>query len=296
VTRGKIALERESLDLRQVVSRAVEMASPLYEQKGQHLQLLLPETPVPVDGDAIRLAQVTANLLTNAAKYTPAGGHVALKLGCEAGQAVIVVSDDGIGISPPLLPTIFDLFVQGPRSVDRAQGGLGIGLTLVKSLVELHGGSVEARSGGSGMGSDFVVRLPLGSELPAYTPSAPPPPVEARRKRVLIVDDNADALELLSTILGDVGYTVRCAVDAVEALHAMDDFEPHVALLDIGLPVMDGYELAMRLRERNQPPRLVAITGYGQTGDRARSDRAGFAAHLTKPVDLDLLVAAIEGQ
>jgi signal transduction histidine kinase/CheY-like chemotaxis protein len=296
VTRGKIALEREPLDLRQVMSRAVEMASPLYEQKGQHLQLLLPETPVPVEGDAIRLAQVTANLLTNAAKYTPAGGHVALKLGCEAGQAVIVVSDDGMGISPALLPTIFDLFVQGPRSVDRAQGGLGIGLTLVKSLVELHGGTVEARSGGSGMGSDFVVRLPLGSDLPAHAPSPPPPPVEARRKRVLIVDDNADALELLSTILGDVGYTVHCAVDAVEALRAIDDFQPHVALLDIGLPVMDGYELAARLRERTEPPRLVAITGYGQTSDRTRSDRAGFVAHLTKPVDLDLLIAAIEGR
>jgi signal transduction histidine kinase len=296
VARGKIALHKEPLDLRAVVTRAMEMTSPLFDNKGHHVNLMLPEEAVSVDGDPVRLAQVVANLLTNAARYTPGGGHITVKLGVDGAQAVVAVSDDGIGISPTLLPSIFDLFVQGPRTLDRAEGGLGIGLTLVKSLVERHGGSVEARSGGSGMGSDFFVRLPLlTTTAEAAVVAAPPPDVADRSKRILVVDDNADALELLATILEDVGYTVLRAADAVEALRGIDAFDPHVALLDIGLPVMDGYELAARLRSRAKVPRLVAITGYGQDADRARSDRAGFAAHLTKPVDLELLISAIEG-
>jgi PAS domain S-box-containing protein len=304
ITRGKIEIVRERVALTQVVSKAIEIASPLFEQRVQKLSMDVPSAGLFVDADPVRLTQVIANLLTNAAKYTEPGGHVAVSAARQNGEVVVSVRDDGTGIAPEMLPRIFDLFVQSERGLDRAQGGLGLGLTIVKSLVELHGGSVTARSEGLGQGSTFEVRLPAPAELnraPAAdkaaagrrsTSSSPAP-------RILVVDDNVDAVEVLAEALGELGYTVRVAHDGPEALEVVTGFTPEIALLDIGLPVMDGYELAERLRARfGATVRLVALTGYGQDADRARSRAAGFDEHLVKPIELErlerLLVALTE--
>jgi signal transduction histidine kinase len=292
ITRGKIVLAKETVDARDIIARAVEMAAPLFEHKSQHLKVESPPVPVLVEADPVRLAQVMSNLFTNAAKYTPTAGHVCVKLSQSGESAVLTVRDDGIGIPGDMLPHLFDLFVQGPRGLDRAEGGLGIGLTLVKSLVELHGGLVEARSDGPGTGSEFVVRLPMARAREGRRQSRPM--AEITRKRVLLVDDNADAVAMIGELLGEMGYTVGMAHDAVEALRVAEELQPDVALLDLGLPVMDGYELAEKL-ELLGPMRLVAVTGYGLESDRRRTQKAGFAAHLTKPVTIKEIIAAIEG-
>jgi PAS domain S-box-containing protein len=298
ITRGKVELERAPVELEAAVSKAVEMASPLIEQRRHRLTVSVPPAGLRLDADAGRLAQVISNLLTNAARYTEPGGTIEVAARCEGDEIVLRVIDDGIGIEPELLSQVFDLFVQGRQTLARADGGLGIGLTLVRNLVQLHGGTVAVRSGGRGRGSEFVVRLPA---LLDASPGAPPPPRRGRRpgaagRRIVVVDDNVDAAELMAQVLIAAGHEVRVAHDGPATLGLIERFRPEVALLDLGLPVMDGYELAVRLRRSlgSMAPRLIAVTGYGQEHDHARSREAGFDDHLVKPVDADRLLERID--
>jgi len=300
IARGKVELKTEIVDIFDVISEGIEVASPLLEQRAHVLKVEVPRG-LFVDGDPTRLSQVVANLLTNAAKYTPAAGHITISAERERDEIVLRVRDTGIGIPADVLPRVFELFVQEHQASDRSQGGLGLGLTIVRSLVERHHGSVEAYSDGPGHGSEFVVRLPEArvdgvvahpvsrtSELTAVGPNG--------SARILVVDDNEDAAQMLSDVLELRGYDTRIAHDAPEALRIANDFSPHIAFLDIGLPVMDGYELATHLRAIPGLAniRLIAVTGYGQDGDRTRSRRAGFQKHLVKPVDIRAIEAAIE--
>jgi PAS domain S-box-containing protein len=300
LSRGKVELDLVALDLRDVVHRAVEVASPLLESRRHHLALQAP-LAVPVFADEARLVQVFANLLTNAAKYTDVGGHITVMVRQEGEEAAVDVTDDGKGIAPDLLPRIFEPFVQGAQTSERQLGGLGIGLTLVRSLVGAHRGRVEVSSRGVGQGSTFSVRLPLHEAAAIAT--ALPPQLSNRTSRrtsnpcrVLLVDDNEDARELSAMMLERAGHQVVAAGDGVEALERVKSFHPDVAVLDIGLPVMDGYELAVRLRAvlPERPPRLIALTGYGQPHDRERSSRAGFHLHLVKPIEAQELLASID--
>jgi CheY-like chemotaxis protein len=272
-----------------VVAQAVETSRPLVEARRHELTLHGPAGPVWLVADAARLEQVLANLLNNAAKYTEEGGRIGLEVALEDREVVIRVRDTGIGIPAEMLPRVFDLFVQADRSLDRSQGGLGIGLTLVKSLVELHGGRVEARSGGPGQGSEFTVRLPLGAENPeeAPAPAAERAGSNGRPLRVLVVDDNVDAAASLALLLEAYGHAVQTAHDGRAALALAADFVPQVVLLDIGLPGLDGYAVARQLRRQPglEGAMLVALTGYGQEEDRRRSREAGLDRHLVKPVD-----------
>ena len=294
IARGKVELERERVELADVCARAIEVASPLLEKREHRLEVQVPSTGLAVDGDVARLTQVISNLLTNAGKYTPPRGHILITGAVDGGDAVLTVHDDGIGMTAEVLPRVFELFVQGSQqSIDRAHGGLGLGLTIVKSLVERHGGHVIARSAGMNRGSELEVRLPLADpSAAAAAPSREASSVSAvpasRFTRVLIVDDNEDALELLGEALELRGCAVKRAPDGAAALRLAEAEVFDVALLDIGLPVMDGYELAARLRElpSARGTRLVAITGYGQENDRRRAFAAGFDEHLVKPVNL----------
>jgi signal transduction histidine kinase/CheY-like chemotaxis protein len=297
ITRGLVRLERRPVTLDDVVHKAVEIASPLYEQRRHHLEVALPKPPLVLDADESRLAQVLANLLTNAGKYTEPGGHITIAARAEAGQVIIEVRDDGVGIAPEMLPRVFELFVRGHERRSNT-GGLGLGLTLVQKLVALHGGAVSARSDGPGRGATFEIRLPASASgsAPQRAPVEPSAPAPAQ-KRILLVDDNEDALELLAEILRSSGYDVKEALDGPSALKLLDGFRPDVAILDIGLPVMDGYELAAKLRAQlgDSVPRLIALTGYGQEHDRARSKAAGFDLHLVKPVDAEALMQKLAG-
>ena len=299
ITRGKIELKRQRVEMAHVVARALEIAGPLIEQRGHHMEVDVPRG-LPLFGDPTRLAQVISNLLANSAKYTDRGGHIAVRGWMDGESVALSVADDGTGIEPSVLPSIFEAFVQSPQASDRAQGGLGIGLTLVRSLLAMHGGRVEARSEGAGLGSEFVVRLPVAAE-PVAISERPPrvgadPSAEPHGKlRVLVVDDNADAAEMLCEALRELGHDVFTAEDGPSALRVAETFHPDIAVLDIGLPVMDGYELAARLLQLDRAPAgLIAVTGYGQPEDRARGISAGFDAHLVKPVDLSALEQAIE--
>ncbi len=297
VTRAKIRLHRERVDVWSVVSRAVEMVSPLLEERRHRLSVDV-DRGLHVDADPVRLAQVLANLLTNAARYTPPGGHVRVSARREGEGVAVEVSDDGQGIPPDLLPRIFELFVQGPRGPDRAEGGLGIGLALVKSLVALHGGTVQARSEGPGRGATFRVLLPpagVSGGVPVV-PLAVPRPRTHRALGVLIVDDNVDAAALLAELVARDGHRVELAHDGPAALAAAVASRPDVVVLDLGLPVMDGWEVAAQLRRRlgAAAPVVVGVTGYGQDQDRARSREAGFLHHFVKPVDPADLLAALE--
>ncbi len=299
ITRGKIALHPELVELSSVVAKAIEMAAPLLEARAHRLEVDVPSAGLAVRGDPVRLAQVVANLLTNAAKYTPPGGHVKVHASRDGAEVTLAVSDDGQGLTAELLPQVFDLFVQGPRSPDRHEGGLGLGLTLVRSLVAAHGGTVEARSAGAGRGSTFVVRLPAVPDDAGPMTPAPRKGVLRRSAsplRVLVVDDNTDAAELLAAVLARAGHAVRASHDGAGALRALEGFVPEVAVLDIGLPVMDGYELAARIRDRlgASAPAFVALTGYGQATDLARSRGAGFEHHLVKPVDPEALLSVLD--
>jgi signal transduction histidine kinase/CheY-like chemotaxis protein len=297
IIRGKVQLKRAPADLAEIVARAVEMAGALIDERQHALTVDVPEQPVVWHGDAARLAQVIANLLTNAARYTAPNGRIALTAARAGDEIVIRVADNGIGIAPELLPHLFETFFQGQRSADRAEGGLGLGLALVKNLVALHGGTARAFSAGPGRGSEFVVTLPVRGargDDDAVQPAAPAG-VE-RPRRVLIVDDNRDAAESLAEMLRLDGHTVRVAFQPLAGLALAEEFGPDVAVLDIGLPSMDGYELARRFRQRfGSDCRLIALTGYGQADDRERSSAAGFAAHLVKPVDLEQLSAVLAG-
>jgi CheY-like chemotaxis protein/anti-sigma regulatory factor (Ser/Thr protein kinase) len=277
------------------------MASPLLEQQRHDLTVEVSRTGLPVDGDMDRLAQVVANLLTNAAKYTEPGGTIAVRARVEGADVVVSVTDSGIGIDKDMLPQVFDLFVQQRQTLERSRGGLGLGLAIVRSLVGLHGGTVSVASGGAGQGSEFTIRLPRAVSSLASVPmidegaAARLAPGEAGA-RVLVVDDNRDGAILLAETLSAFGYQARAVHDGPAALAMAEQFDPVVALLDIGLPVLDGFELARQfaLRAGLSRTKLVAVTGYGQEQDRAESAQAGFVAHLVKPVDLDHLRRVIE--
>jgi len=300
ITRGKVELRRRAVEISEVIAQAVELASPALEERAHKLTLDVPETGVVVHADPPRLAQVICNLLTNAARYTPNGGAVLMRVTPGASKVSISVRDTGIGIEPTLLPHIFDSFVQGRQGIDRRAGGLGLGLAIAKSLLEMHGGSIRARSEGPNTGAEFIV------ELPRFANTRPSSPAlrnntsgtfslpAARRRRVLVVDDNEDAAFLFSEALTRLGHHVETANDGPSALEVARKNPPEIAFLDIGLPVMDGYELGRRLLLLgDKPPRLVAVTGYGHTSDRERSREAGFDLHLVKPIELAQVQDAI---
>ncbi|MEN3277986.1 MAG: hypothetical protein V7631_3776, partial [Massilia sp.] len=296
ITRGRIELKTEPVDLRTAVSMAVETSSALIEAGGHALAVELPDTSLLVDGDLTRLVQVLANLVNNAAKYTPAGGHIRVAAWRAGDQALAAVTDSGVGIAPDSLESVFDMFTQVRSSLDRAQGGLGIGLSLVRRLVELHGGRVWAASRGRGQGSTFTVSLPLraGADLPGAH-DAPRRSNPERALRVLVVDDNVDAAESLVALLGALGHETRIAHDGLAGLAAARAFRPDLAFLDIGLPGMDGHALARALRAcpELRQAMLVALTGWGAASDMTLSHDAGFDRHLTKPVSMDALRAAL---
>jgi CheY-like chemotaxis protein len=300
IARGKMHLRREWVDLGQAVQRAADASRSLVHARRHELIVSVQVPPARLLADPLRLEQILTNLLNNAARYTPEGGRIWLTAATEGGEAVVRVRDTGIGIPPEMLSRIFGLFAQVERQQERTEGGLGIGLSLVKSLTELHGGTVEAHSDGPGRGSEFVVRCPLPTDAPPQ--SAPvtleEPAAAERTLRVLLVDDNVDGAQSLAMLLRLWGHEVAVAHDGAAALPVAAAQRPQIALLDIGLPGMDGYELARRLRA--QPglgqTALVALTGWDQEEDRRRSQEAGFAHHLVKPVDLaalqELLAAA----
>jgi CheY-like chemotaxis protein/two-component sensor histidine kinase len=288
---GRINLQKRSIDVADFLEQALENNRPLIRSRRHELVVSLPAEAFYVHGDPVRLEQVAHNLLHNAARYTPEGGRLRLEAYPEDGQAVIRVKDNGIGINGDLLPRVFDLFGQDGQGPDQNPGGLGLGLPIAKQLVDLHGGRIEANSEGAGKGSEFTVRLPLDSDVSqAVAPLTPaePSPFPGTPLRVLVVDDNRDAVESLSVLLELEGHAVQSAPDGLQALELAPSFLPQVILLDIGLPGMDGYEVAQRLRDlpETRQALLVAVTGYGQPEDRARSRAAGFDHHLVKPIDL----------
>ncbi len=301
ISRGMVVLRQDVLEANTIVHRTAESIRPLMEEHRHTLAVLVTDDPLPLQGDATRLEQLLTNLLTNAAKYTPAGGRIEVGAARRNGSVEITVRDNGIGIARDMLPEIFDLFAQSERSPDRAAGGLGIGLTLVKTIAELHGGRVEARSKGPGKGSTFVVWLPALDTTGRVEPSKPHAvaPVEVGpSRRILVVDDNRDAAMAMAQLLEIAGHSVREAYDGEAALEAAAAFIPDAVLLDIGLPGLDGYEVAKRLREDPTLNRamLVAISGYCQEEDRRRSREAGFDHHLAKPTDYrELLDLIAEG-
>lgn len=298
VSQGKIVLQNEPVDLLAVIAHGIETVQPFIDARRQTLTQKLPAAPIWLRGDFARLSQVVANLLSNAAKYTDEGGYIHVGLTGENGEAVISVRDTGIGIDPELLPSVFGLFEQGQRALDRSQGGLGVGLTVVQRLVQLHNGRVEAESRGAGEGSEFRVHLPCLSEVRAsqedVESSVQPPPV-AERCRVLVVDDNIDAADTLAMFLSLLGHEVKTAADGEQALMWAPVFAPEVVVLDLGLPTLNGYEVAQRLRRmpETQAALLIALTGYGRESDRVQVLEAGFDKHLVKPADPQVLVESI---
>ena len=294
VSRGNIELRKEQVELAAIVNHAVEAAGPPCERMEQELSITLPSQPIYLDADPIRLAQVVENLLNNACKFTPRSGRVRLTVEREGEYAVLRVRDSGIGIAADQLSRIFEMFVQVDTSLERTQGGLGIGLTLVKNLVEMHGGTVEARSPGAGLGSEFVVRLPVLTAYSRLAPREPPAAKPTLPRRILVVDDNRDAAESLAMLLKLSGHEVHTAHDGLDAVEAAAKFKPDVILLDLGLPKLNGYEAARRIRERRGDVVLVALTGWGQEKDRRRSAEAGFDTHIVKPVDYNALTKLLE--
>lgn len=299
VTRGVLEIRREQLDLRDVIESAAASVRPLAEASHQELTLRLPAEQLPVNGDAVRLVQIFGNLLHNATKYTPSEGHIGVVASLSDDEVMVSVKDDGIGIPAEALPAIFELFVQLEPAGARSAGGLGIGLSLARDLLRLHGGRIDALSAGPGLGSEFVIRIPLARETPALTTSVAAPEkvtaLGAAQIPVLIVDDNVDAATSLSYVLSLAGYQTAIAHDGKRALELADTLRPSVVLLDIGLPGMSGHEVARRLRALSwgRDLRLIAVTGWGHEKDRAKSFEAGFDAHLTKPIDPEALLQHI---
>ncbi len=295
ITRGRIELKKQPVELATILQNAIETSRPMIEANGHQLTVTFPREPIVVDADATRLAQVFANLLNNAAKYTPRGGHIDLAAECDRAVATVRVGDTGTGIPPEMLTRVFDMFVQVDRSFEKTSGGLGIGLTLVKRLVEMHGGTVEARSDGDNKGSEFVVSLPVVSNTRQVVdePRAAVATVPlSSRRRILVADDNEDAAECLAEALRLIGHDVRTVHDGVAAVSTAEAIRPDIVLLDLGMPRMDGYEAAKRIREQLGPAAvIVAVTGWGQQEDQRRSRAAGFDRHLIKPIDISDVVA-----
>jgi len=299
ISRGTIVLRRECVDVATVLHNAVEQSRPLIEAGRHRLRLSLPATPLHVEADPVRLAQVFANLLNNAAKYAEPGGEIAIDVGTADDAVRIAVRDRGIGIEPEMLPHVFELFTQGRREAHRAHDGLGIGLTVVRNVVDMHGGRVEAHSDGRGLGSEFVVTLPLvatSSRHEAANASPAPDTIGTAAARILVVDDNVDAAESMGMVLGMLGLEHRIAFDGRTALDVAEAFAPTIVLLDIGMPGMDGYEVARRLRASaaGATMRLIALTGWSQPQDRERTRAAGFDHHLSKPVDIGALQSLLQ--
>jgi signal transduction histidine kinase len=302
VSQGKITLRKETIQAADVVRAAVEASRPLIDSAGHMLTLDVPARPLWLDADLTRLSQVVSNLLNNAAKYTPAGGRIALSVRAEGDSAVIEVSDNGLGIPAEMLSEVFQLFAQVDNHLDRARGGLGIGLALVRQLVSLHGGTVEANSAGTGKGSTFSIRLPLvaaSQVLAAPEPAVPAEPASVRALKVLVVDDNAAVAQTMAWMLEAIGHDHRLVDDGRQAVEAARDYRPDVILLDIGLPGMDGYAVCRALRDdplfKHTP--IIAQTGWGQSRDKAAASDAGFNHHLTKPValaDLEAILANLQ--
>jgi CheY-like chemotaxis protein/two-component sensor histidine kinase len=298
ITRGRVMLKRETTSLDSLVESALETVQPLLDARHQAVSVRRTAERVFVDGDSVRLCQVLANLLTNAIKYSPARSRIEILIEGAAVDALISVRDPGIGIDAQLLPLLFDPFLQGDRSLDRAQGGLGVGLTIVKLLVEMHGGSVSAHSAGLGKGSEFRIRLP---RVPAPIPGSAPQPGNDRKpvrpRRVLVIEDNVDAADSLRAVLRTERHEVEVVHDGAAGLARLEDFRAEVVVLDIGLPRMDGYMVAHAIRERfasaGRRPKLLALTGYGRDDDRTAALKAGFDGHLAKPVDPRLLLKIV---
>jgi PAS domain S-box-containing protein len=287
ITQGRIELRTQQVLIRSCIESAVEMVEPLVRSRGQQLLMTQPIESLYVTGDRERLGQCVSNLLVNAVKYTNPGGEIRVRHYSQAGQVVIEIVDTGVGISPELMPHIFELFVQGDRTLDRSQGGLGVGLAICKQLIEMHRGTVTANSDGIGRGATFEIRLPL-SEV-STQPDKGVLSAVSSTKRVLIVDDNQDAADSLALVLRFEGHEASVAYSAQAAIDAVQSSQPEFVLLDIGLPNMDGYEVARRIRASGACAHIIALTGYGQLEDRQRSAAAGFAAHLVKPVDIGML-------
>ena len=298
IASGKIELRRERVDLRDVVARALELTHPALQARAAAPAVSVPAAPVWIRGDAVRLAQVVCNLIANAVKFSPAEARIAIALSRDEAQATLAVSDQGVGIAAELLPHVFERFVQGEQPLQRASGGLGLGLAIARNLVELHGGTIAAESAGPGCGARFSVMLPLaGDAAAAAAPAvdAPAAAATAQPTRILLVDDNDDAAQSLALVLRLEGHTVQTAADGEQALGLLDEFIPQAAILDIGLPGMNGYQLAAALRAdaRTRAAVLIALTGYGRDPDRKRALEAGFDDHLVKPVEFDVLLARL---
>jgi signal transduction histidine kinase/CheY-like chemotaxis protein len=294
ITRGTIELRKGRVDVATIVKNAVETSQPQFDQVGQRLRVNLPDEPIFIDADPMRMAQVFANLLNNAAKYTEPRGRIELTVKREGPEVAISIKDNGIGIPKPMLDAIFDMFAQVDRSLERAHGGLGIGLTIVKCLVEMHGGTVEARSEGHGKGSEFIVRQPIVTapveDKPAGGGEEPLPTIS--RRRILVVDDNRDAASSLAMLLKILGHETQMAHEGQEALDLAATYQPEIVLLDIGMPQMSGYDVCRRLREQPTGSEMVivAVTGWGQDSDRQRSVEAQFDGHMVKPVEPRALI------
>ena len=291
ITQGRIDLKREVTDVGSCVQLAIETAEPLIRSKGHRLTVTQTLEAIYICVDKVRLGQCMANVLVNAAKYTPEGGEICIRSYIEGPEVVVEIQDNGIGIAPEFLPRIFDLFAQAERGLDRSQGGLGVGLTVCKQIVEMHGGTVVAASPGWDRGATFTLRIPLAERPAAATVAVPAKPDSLLR--VLIVDDNRDAADSLAMLLQFEGRQTLCAYSGEAALQEIAAFDPQLVLLDIGLPGLDGYEVARRLKAKSPKLRVIALSGYGQVEDRQRSAAAGFDAHLVKPVDLDALKHAL---
>ncbi len=294
VTQGRIELHRQPSAVSGIVEQAVQTHRALIEARHQQLRVNMPAQSLVVEGDPVRLVQVVGNLLHNAAKYTREGGALTVTARQEGDAVLIEVQDTGIGIAAEELPHIFELFVQGDHSLARSQGGLGIGLTVVRSMAQLHGGTVQAFSAGAGQGSTFVVSLPALAHTELTAQPIQEPPHAQGTERVLVIEDNADAAETLAMVLRLSGYEVETAPDGPSGLAMAAQLQPRVVLCDIGLPGMSGYEVAAQLRLRgNEPPLMIALTGYGTAGDIAKALSAGFHQHMAKPADVEILLQVI---
>ena len=305
ISQGKIELRKERIELAAVVQSALEISRPLVEANGHELLVALPPEPVFLDGDLTRLAQVFSNLLNNSARYTPRGGRIRLTAERQGAEVVVTVRDTGVGIPAAMLPRVFEMFTQVDRSPEGSQGGLGIGLTLVRRLVELHGGTVEARSDGLGQGSELIVRLTVAPATAGerLEPAAPgPQDAPGPKCRVLVVDDNEDSADSMAMLLQLKGYEVRTVYDGVAGVAVAAEFQPAVVILDIGMPELNGYDAARRIRGTSSGGGmvLIALTGWGQAEDKLRAREAGFDYHLTKPVSpaelAELLAEVAPGQ